>query len=77
MLLFLGDFLELSFVEEGTSILESFRFVNVYSITAASFFCYPLRLSVAPIHRQDNIGLLHYLQIGDTSGRSGQSISLH
>ena len=36
-------------------MLESFRFVNVYTVTAASFSGSPLRVPLEPIHRQDNI----------------------
>ena len=36
-------------------MLESFRFVNVQTVTAASFSESPLRVSLEPIHRQDNI----------------------
>ena len=40
-------------------MLESFRFVNVQTVTAASFSGYPLRLTLEPIHRQDNIVQLY------------------
>ena len=56
---FFTVFFELSFGEVWSSMLESFRFVNVYTVTAASFSGCPLRVTLEPIHRQDNIGSLY------------------
>jgi len=36
-------------------MLESFRFVNVQTVTAASSSGSPLRVPLEPIHRQNNI----------------------
>lgn len=65
---FFVAFFELSFVEVGSSMLESFRFVNVYTVTTASFCDCPLRFPLEPIHRQDNIVQLYKSICGDTYG---------